>query len=179
MRRDMNPDGTFTFVDKLPLLPEGEYGGPFREYVSNNIVYPIFAKMNGIWGQVETVFIVDTEGRIRNPGATNIISSDLVIEEIRVLYESPAWEPGVLGGFPVNVSMSWNFMFPDRPTLSLLDNNVKINFTEIQRDSTSTGESGEDLFYIVEEMPTFKEGILHGSSGNLSRKICSILKLQL
>ncbi|WP_052181055.1 energy transducer TonB [Alistipes sp. ZOR0009] len=99
----MNKNGTFVAVEKMPVFNGNDTTKNFEEYVSKNLKYPIYAEKNGIEGTVWVTAIIDVNGKIRNPEIMKPSITDLNIEAIRVISESPAWKPGCHKKIPVNV----------------------------------------------------------------------------
>lgn len=56
-------------------------------------------------------FIIDSKGNIRNPVIVSPLISDFNIEVLRLLSESPIWEPGYQNNLPINVRYNWSFEF--------------------------------------------------------------------
>ena len=81
-------------VDVQPSFPGGF--GKFYSYINKNMKYPKDAKKEKIKGRVLIEFVIDSTGYIRTD-STKIIqplfeSCDL--EAIRLINESPKWNPG-------------------------------------------------------------------------------------
>lgn len=135
-KETMNPNGTFYFSDNMPEFQGSSALEDYKDYVEQQMHYPIYAVR---MVEVETViiqFIVDTEGKVRNPTFIEKASSDLNIEALRILYEAPDWTPGTQSNLPVNFSITRAFDFsisrlmeydstwdPDYPNSSPLFNN--------------------------------------------------------
>jgi TonB family protein len=145
-KETMNPDGTFYLVEKMPSFNGGIPVLEFNKYINENLINPIYAARNGIGGQVEVQFIIDCEGKVRNPVITNPIISDLKIEALRLLSESPIWKPGYQNNLPINVKYSWSISFPQWDTYSF-------DFPLLKVEAIPESEDDE-VFFIVEDMPT-------------------------
>lgn len=127
----MNADGTFFDVGVMPTFRHGDPGDTFMAYLTKNAQHPAYADAIDYEGVVDLDFTIDSEGFIRNPVVTKGSLPDLNIEAMRVLIESPAWEPGLQRKIPVNVRISCQVEFVD-------DHSPK-------------------RYYIVEEMPQFNK----------------------
>jgi hypothetical protein len=126
----------FYVVDEMPAFNGGE-PIEFRRYIAENIRYPEEAIKNGVTGKVFIKFIVTKTGKVKIPDQSLLAeqegkSLDEVVvvgyrtlneddpmpdekyiellkrEVIRVVSESPDWQPGKQRGVPVNVL----FTFP-------------------------------------------------------------------
>jgi TonB family protein len=68
------------------------------EYMGNNMKYPKEAKDAGIEGKVMVEFIVETDGRITNTKVLAGVAPALDAEALRIVSESPAWNPAKNNG---------------------------------------------------------------------------------
>jgi TonB family protein len=152
-RAKMNPDGTFYEVDKLPKFNKGELFLEFNKYINENLVYPVYAARKEISGEFDIQFVIDSKGKIRKPVILSPILSDLSIEAFRILTESKAWEPGYQNDMPVNVIYSWSFIFSNWKSFSL-----KLSTLKKAGAIDSLGFNEEDVYFTVEDMPTFNGG---------------------
>ncbi len=97
----------FVIVEQMPTFL-GESTVKFREYIAQNLEYPIIAIENGIQGRVWVSFIVEANGEITNVKIARGVDPILDKEAVRVVESSPRWEPGKQRGEAVRV----NFTFP-------------------------------------------------------------------
>ena len=104
---------SFAAVEKLPSFPGGEEG--FANYLAKSIRYPKEAKDNKFTGRVIVTFIVEKDGKLTNIKVLRDIGGGCGPEAVRVLEESPNWNPGLQNGKPVRVSytMPVNFTLDD------------------------------------------------------------------
>ncbi len=104
---------SFASVEKLPSFPGGEEA--FANYLAKSIRYPKEAKNNKFTGRVIVSFIVEKDGKLTNIKVLRDIGGGCGPEAVRVLSESPAWNPGLQNGNPVRVSftMPVNFSLND------------------------------------------------------------------
>jgi len=107
----MNPDGIFIVVEEMPEYNSDPSGNEFKNYIKQTMKYPIYAKIMGIEGTVFVQCIIDTNGKIKNPTILRPIQSDLNMEAIRILSESPVWKPGFQKKIPVNVALTIPIIF--------------------------------------------------------------------
>lgn len=149
----MNPDGTFYDVTKRPTYKNTEPSLEFNRYINKTLVYPVYAARKEIKGEFAVQFIIDSNGKIRNPVLKSPAFSDLSIEALRIFSESPTWEPGFQNDIPVNVVYSWSFMFNNFYQFSLNPSTLKK-----EGDPGSIELVEGDVYYIVEDMPTFNGG---------------------
>ncbi len=104
-------DSTISFaeVDKLPTFPGGQAG--FGNFLSKTIRYPKVAKDNKMQGRVIVTFIVERDGKLNDIKVLHDIGGGCGPEAVRVLSESPNWNPGMQNGKPVRVSYTMPINF--------------------------------------------------------------------
>ena len=83
-------------VDVIPEFKGGQKA--LMAYLKANLKYPDQAKMNKLQGNVFVQFIVEKDGKLTNFEVINGIGSGCNEEAIRVLQNSPSWEPGRFQG---------------------------------------------------------------------------------
>lgn len=135
----------FFIVEEMPKFSYDtlENLEAFRKYVMDNLTYPEEAADKGIEGDVYVQFVVTREGKVVNPKIAKS-SNELFNEEvIRAINNSPEWMPGKQRGHEVNVA----FTMP-----------VKFKLPEPEKKEEVTDE----VFYIVEDMPSFMDMGLSG-----------------
>lgn len=99
-----NPDDDiFAVVESMPEFIGGDVAR--AKYLSENIIYPESARINGIEGKVFITFIVEKSGRLSNIKVMRRIPSVLDEEAIRVIKSMPKWKAGRIRGKPVRVSL--------------------------------------------------------------------------
>jgi protein TonB len=86
-------DGSFVSCDYeiLASFPGGI--NRFNQYLAKNIHYPENAIKSGVHGKVILDFIIEKNGKIGAIKIFKSISRDLDAEAIRVLKDSPKWNP--------------------------------------------------------------------------------------
>lgn len=78
----------------------GNDSGDFQLWVNNNKKYPKSARRMGVNGVVEVEFTIDLDGRVTDVKPLTSANPDLDKEAVRVVSESPAWEPAKMGELP-------------------------------------------------------------------------------
>lgn len=95
------------------ILP-GFKGGTkkFYRYLASHVKYPPNCYKARIQGVVKIKFTIEKDGNLTNITAINSVHPDLAAEAIRVIRDSPQWEPGKTRGEPVkvvyNIPVSFN-----------------------------------------------------------------------
>ncbi len=120
---------SFAAVEKLPSFPGGEVA--FGNYLAKSIRYPKEARDQKITGRVIVSFIVEKDGKLTNIKMLRDIGGGAGPEAVRVLSESPAWNPGLQNGKPVRVAytMPVNFTLAGDNKDANESNSTKINDT--------------------------------------------------
>jgi TonB family protein len=92
----------FVFVEEQATFQGGSLE-TFREWVQRNLVYPENAVINGLTGRVTLQFTVGSNGKV---GCIKMLRSTgfpvLDSEAIRVMFNSPQWQPAKQKGMLVN-----------------------------------------------------------------------------
>jgi periplasmic protein TonB len=99
----------FTIVEEMPSFPGGET--ELFKYLGKAIKYPELAKDAGISGVVYMTFVVDENGKVRDPKVLRGIGGGCDEEAIRVVKSMPAWDPGKQRGKPVRVQYNLPIRF--------------------------------------------------------------------
>ncbi|MCB9013588.1 MAG: TonB family protein [Bacteroidales bacterium] len=156
-KRGILPDGSFSNSEIPPTFNRNSGYDNFNDFVKKNMVYPPYANCKGIYGEVDIQFVVDREGKIRKPEIFNSWYSDLNIEAIRVLSESPPWKPGLQDNIPLNIQCNWRFNFSQDGLFSAQPIEFSDNVNAFSDDSV-LDKRDEEIFYLVEDMPRFDNG---------------------
>lgn len=93
----------FDFVEEQPSFPGGLEA--FFKYVGDNMKYPSQARRMGVEGKVYVQFVVDKDGSIKEVVTVKGIGAGCDEEAVRVLKDSPKFNPGKQRGRPVKVRM--------------------------------------------------------------------------
>lgn len=96
-------------VEEQPSFPDGEQG--FYTYVSKHLDYPKQAIRHGVEGKVYVQFVVDTDGSLSDIQVLKGIGAGCDAEALRVLQNSPPWNPGKQRGRAVRVRMTIPIIF--------------------------------------------------------------------
>ena len=73
-----------------------------------NLKYPEDAKKNGVGGKVYMSFVVEKDGSLTDIKVIKGVSPELDAEAVRLIKESPKWQPGSAAGTPCRV----RYIFP-------------------------------------------------------------------
>ncbi|MDP2040980.1 MAG: energy transducer TonB [Algoriphagus sp.] len=98
-------DGNEIFdVTEVQPIPPGGMAG-WNDYLKANVTYPAEAKSMGIEGTVIVVFVVNSDGSVSNPEIIRGIGGGADEEALRVVQNSPNWEPAMQKDRIVNCRM--------------------------------------------------------------------------
>ncbi|MBN2774849.1 MAG: TonB family protein, partial [Prolixibacteraceae bacterium] len=104
-----NREELFFEGGSMPEFPGGEKA--LNEFIQENIRYPEIARENGIQGNVLVTFIIDKEGKVKNPEVSLCVDQSLDEEALRVVETLPKWTPGKIKGEAVNVLYTTSVKF--------------------------------------------------------------------
>lgn len=104
----------YTVKEALPTFKGGE--SAFGNYLGQNIRYPSGAKDRNAQGRVILSFVIEKDGSIKDIKILKNVDPEIDAEAVRVIRESPKWNPGIQHGVPVKVAytMPINFTLPGR-----------------------------------------------------------------
>lgn len=100
----------YSIVEKKPTF-EGKDPLAFQKWVMMGLRYPEIAKENGVQGRVTMQIIIEADGSISNITVLRGVDSSLDKEALRVVSNSPQWEPGMQNGKPVRVKYTFPVVF--------------------------------------------------------------------
>lgn len=102
----------FVIVEEMPQFPGGEKA--MHEFIQKNLIYPESARKKKIEATVLINFVIDKEGKIRNPRVMNSPDESLREEAIRIIKLMPDWISGKQGGkaVPVFYTIPIKFKLP-------------------------------------------------------------------
>jgi TonB family protein len=129
-----NSNRVYTVVDIVPSFPGGM--GEFNQYLAQSIRYPAVDRENNLQGKVETQFVVDTDGSLKDIKILSAPSEAMGAEALRVLKASPKWRPGIYNGRLVTKQF-----------------NVPVYFT------LGDNGGGNKVYTVLETQPTYPGGI--------------------
>ena len=95
-------DEPFIVAEFMPTF-NGKDRKYFRNYIAENIKFPTDAIENGITGTVYVSFIVDKDGSITNIEILRKVHPAIDKAVLKVIKNSPKWEPGMNNGRYVRV----------------------------------------------------------------------------
>lgn len=92
----------------------GGYAG-LSAYISENLVYPEEAKSQGIEGEVNVAFNIDTLGVVQDVQVIESVHYYLDKEAMRLVFEMPQWSPAIKRGVPIRTKfiLPLTFRLPD------------------------------------------------------------------
>lgn len=96
-------EDVFDVVENAPEFKGGIQA--FHTYISKNMNYPETAISNGIEGTVYLAFVINQEGQVEGPEILRGVGFGLDEEALRLISESPKWNPGYQRGQAVKVRM--------------------------------------------------------------------------
>jgi protein TonB len=88
---------TYWDVDIKPKFM-GKDDRAFREYIIKNIKFPEDARIIGLTGKVQVQFVVETDGTLSQIKVLRGVHQIIDQEVVRVIGNSPKWEPGFYNG---------------------------------------------------------------------------------
>lgn len=96
----------YYFTDTMPEFPGGI--DSLQSYLQTNLKYPFWENKQRIQGVVYVQFVVDKQGKIRNPEITESVkdSKNFDGEVLRIINNMPDWIPGIKDGEKVDVIFS-------------------------------------------------------------------------
>jgi TonB family protein len=97
----------YQLIENKPTFDGGDANN-FAKWVNSHLNYPEEAKKNNIEGRVTLQFTVGADGVVRDIEVLRSVNDLLDAEAVKVVSESPKWEPGTQDGKPVPVQ----FVFP-------------------------------------------------------------------
>jgi hypothetical protein len=101
-QRKMN----YEFVEQMPFFPGGN--SAFLNYLRNNIRYP--KETDKTPGKVVVKFIVYRFGSVQEPSIIKGLNPIIDKEILRLVKDSPRWQPGRQNGIPVNTYYTVPFL---------------------------------------------------------------------
>ena len=104
--QDSSQEGVALFFDVVDT-PPSPVGGleAWSRHLSENLTYPMSARMKGIQGTVLVSFIVNTDGTIEGIELVQGIGGGCDEEAIRIIKSCPGWTPGMIKGKAVRTRM--------------------------------------------------------------------------
>ncbi|PJJ80299.1 M56 family metallopeptidase [Mucilaginibacter auburnensis] len=124
----------FVSVEQAPAFPGGLPA--LGKYLSENVKYPAQSREDGVQGKVFVTFVVEADGSLSDIRAVRGPSADLNAEGVRLISNSPKWDPGVQNGTKVRTqyTVPINFVLSDEDALP----NDKV-FTSVEKSPEFPG----------------------------------------
>jgi TonB family protein len=144
------PDDVFVVVEDMPEFPGGEEA--LRNWIAENVKYPVEAAEKGIQGKVYAMFVVEKDGSIGRSKVVRGVFPLLDEEALRVVNAMPKWKPGRQRGKEVAVSYTIpiNFQLQGKK----IDETVVVGY---DKNGVSINDS---IYQECEVMPVFAGGDL-------------------
>lgn len=133
----------FTMVEEMPRYPGGEK--KLLEFLKENVKYPAEAEAKGIQGRVIASFVINTDGSTSDYEILRGVDEALDQEALRVIASFPKWIPGKQRGQAVRVKYTVPITF-------------RLNTGDLPDTQNSDGEAPDNVFTVVETMPSFPGG---------------------
>lgn len=99
----------YTIKEALPTFKGGE--SSFGNYLGQNIRYPSGAKDRNIQGRVILSFVIERDGSLTGIKILRSVDPEIDAEAVRVISQSPRWNPGLQHGVPVRVAYTMPINF--------------------------------------------------------------------
>ena len=103
-------DAPFIIAEEMPKFQGGDLM-KFRSWVQGKLKYPQIAQENGISGKVTLTFVIERDGTLTNIQVMQSPDRSLADEAVRVVGNSPKWEPGQQSNKPVRVKYTLPVVF--------------------------------------------------------------------
>lgn len=135
---------------EFPAQPQGGMHA-FQEYISNNLTYPTLSLRNKTQGTVEVTFIVEKSGAVSNVEIAKGLDDACNKEALRVVKNSPRWEPARHQGQTVRQKVNLPLVFnipgqlaPPPPTAYPQESGPP---KPISPEQSARPEGGQDAFF--------------------------------
>ena len=99
-----------TICDSEPTF-QGNDLKTFGQYVADNLFYPPQAAKNKIYGKLWIRFTINEHGHMADVKLLRNLDPSLDKEALRVVLNSPKWEPAIKDGKPIKMTFSMPVVF--------------------------------------------------------------------
>ena len=99
----------YFMADEMPTFPGGDEA--LLKFLNAKINYPAAALDRQLSGKVHVAFTVDPQGHLHDPHVVRGLGSGLDEEALRLVRIMPWWNPGLIHGQPVWVSITMPIVF--------------------------------------------------------------------
>lgn len=114
-------------------------------FISNELVYPLAAKEQGIEGTVYVTFVIDEQGKVITPNIIRDIGGGCGEAALNVVRNMPVWESGFHKGQNVKVKLNLPIYFSlKNDALNQKAQNYQINWGGISTQRTITKQDLEN-----------------------------------
>lgn len=103
-----------TAVETMPEFPGGERA--LLKFIRTNIRYPEVARKAKIEGRVVVRFVVDEQGKLKDPVIMRSLSPECDEEALRLIRSMPLWRPGLQNGRGVKIHYTLPIVFKHTQT---------------------------------------------------------------
>lgn len=100
----------YNAIEFKPKFMGGD-ASDFAKHIASKLVYPPMAAENGVQGRVILRFTIDKTGKVVNIKTLRAEDPLLEAEAVRLVKTAPDWQPGYLGGKPINVTFTFPITF--------------------------------------------------------------------
>ncbi len=100
------PAKVFSYVEQMPK-PDFD----LNEYLTENLKYPVRARMKHLEGRVAIKFVINDDGSVSDATLTKGIGKECDEEAMRVVKAMPKWKPGKQNGKYVKVYFTLPIQF--------------------------------------------------------------------
>ena len=97
-------NGVYAVSDVIPAFPGGT--NAMRSYLAKNVKYPKADLEKNLQGRAVVQFVVEPDGRLTDVKVVRAPSAAMGEEAVRVLKNSPKWNPGKVNGKPVRAQFT-------------------------------------------------------------------------
>ena len=100
----------YSLLEQKPRF-QGEEASHFSYWVNQQLKYPKEAVKDSLQGRVTLQFVIEKDGSVNDVKVLRGIAPVLDDEAVRVISQSPKWDPGIVNGEPVRVIYNFPVVF--------------------------------------------------------------------
>jgi TonB family protein len=152
-------------VQTPPEYAQGQYA--LQQYLQKQVQLPASVKTGQAQGIVQVAFVVQPDGRLKEPYITRGLDAACNAEALRLVKAMPAWRPARLNNeaVPTRMMVSVAFMKPapkEPASVTVKGNTDLMELSSVEGNREQTEEIVADKVYTyVEQMPEFPGGTEH------------------
>lgn len=147
----------FVSLETQPTFPGGME--KFYTYLKENLRYPADAKANKLEGKVFLSFVVEKDGSLMDIKVDRKLGLGTDEEAVRVLKDSPKWQPGTQNGNVVRVKYNIPISFNLGTFAATSDADKSTPTLKLSFVASPTQEDKVYDFVSLEQQPTFPGGM--------------------